>query len=105
MINNKPDTSDIENLLNEHYEETFKTRKTMQTQQQEKIEDFKKYVWSFYGTDEGIYKNFFGNNLKMKEVERAVQIRLSNMQIELDKKQDEKNMAFIQSLGENKGVA
>jgi hypothetical protein len=54
----------------------------MQTQQQKKIEDFKKYVWSFYGTDEGIYKNFFGNNLKMKEVERAVQIRLSNMQIE-----------------------
>jgi CHASE3 domain sensor protein len=28
MINNKPDTSEIENLLNEHYEETFKTRKT-----------------------------------------------------------------------------
>jgi hypothetical protein len=56
--------------------------KTMQTQQQEKIENFKKYVWSFYGTDEGIYKDFFGNNLKMKEVERAVQIRLSNMQIE-----------------------
>jgi hypothetical protein len=48
----------------------------------EKIENFKKYVWSFYGTDEGIYKNFFGNNLKMKEVERAVEIRLSNMQIE-----------------------
>jgi hypothetical protein len=56
--------------------------KTMQTQQQEKIENFKKYVWSFYGTDEGIYKDFFGNNLKMKEVERAVQIRLSNMEIE-----------------------
>jgi hypothetical protein len=28
MINNKPDTSEMENLLNEHYEETFKTRKT-----------------------------------------------------------------------------
>jgi hypothetical protein len=32
MINNKPDTSDMENLLNEHYEETFKTRKTMTTE-------------------------------------------------------------------------
>jgi hypothetical protein len=48
----------------------------------EKIENFKKYVWSFYGTDEGIYKDFFNNNLKMKEVEKAVSIRLSNIKIE-----------------------
>jgi hypothetical protein len=33
MIKNKPDTSDIENLLNEHYEETFKNKKTMTTDQ------------------------------------------------------------------------
>jgi hypothetical protein len=26
----------------------------------EKIENFKKYVWSFYGRGEGIYKDFFG---------------------------------------------
>ena len=50
----------------------------------EKIENFKKYVWSFYGRGEGIYKDFFGNNLKMKEVERAIQIRLSNMKLEFD---------------------
>ena len=48
------------------------------------IENFKKYVWSFYGRGEGIYKDFFGNNLKMKEVERAIQIRLSNMKLEFD---------------------
>ena len=50
----------------------------------EKIENFKKYVWSFYGRGEGIYKDFFGNNLKMKEVERAIQIRLSNIKLEFD---------------------
>tara|TARA_R110000782_G_scaffold11788_1_gene35711 strand:+ start:118 stop:384 length:267 start_codon:yes stop_codon:yes gene_type:complete len=49
-----------------------------------KIENFKKYVWSFYGRCEGIYKDFFGNNLKMKEVERAIEIRLSNMKLEFD---------------------
>ena len=47
----------------------------------EKIENFKKYIWSFYGRDEGIYKNFFNNNLKMKEVERAIKIRLSNIKL------------------------
>ena len=49
-----------------------------------KIENFKKYVWSFYGRGEGIYKDFFGNNLKMKEVERAIEIRLSNMKLDFD---------------------
>ena len=48
----------------------------------EKIENFKKYVQSFYGTDEGIYKDFFDNNLKMNEVEKAIEIRLLNMEIE-----------------------
>jgi hypothetical protein len=50
----------------------------------EKIENFKKYVWSFYGRGEGLYKDFFGNNLKMKEVERAIEIRLSNMKLAFD---------------------
>jgi len=48
------------------------------------IENFKKYVWSFYGRGEGLYKDFFGNNLKMKEVERAIEIRLSNMKLDFD---------------------
>lgn len=48
----------------------------------EKIEDFKKYVWSFYGRGQGIYKDFFGNNLKMKELERAIEIRLSNIKLD-----------------------
>ena len=50
----------------------------------EKIENFKKYFWSFYGRGEGIYKDFFGNNLKMKEVERAIQIRLLNIKLKFD---------------------
>ena len=50
----------------------------------EKIENFKKYVWSFYGRGEGIYKDFFSNNLKMKDLERAIQIRLENIKIQFN---------------------
>tara|TARA_R100000742_G_C4253118_1_gene71246 strand:+ start:47 stop:319 length:273 start_codon:yes stop_codon:yes gene_type:complete len=50
----------------------------------EKIENFKNYVWSFYGKDEGIYKDFFNNNLTMKEVEKAVKIRISKMKLNFD---------------------
>ena len=50
----------------------------------EKIENFKKYVWSFYGRGKGIYKHFFCNNLKMTEVERAIQIRLENIKLQFD---------------------
>jgi len=42
-----------------------------------KIEEFKDYVWSFYGEDGGIYKDFFNNNLKIQEVEKAIEIRLA----------------------------
>ena len=56
----------------------------MKNTNKQKIEDFKKYVWSFYGRGEGIYKDFFGNNLKMQEVERAIEIRLSNIKIAFD---------------------
>ena len=47
-----------------------------------KIEDFKKYVWSFYGEDQGLYRDFFDNNLTMEEIEKAVEIRLSNMKLD-----------------------
>ena len=50
----------------------------------EKIENFKKYVWYFYGRGEGLYKDFFGNNLKMEEVERAIKIRLSNIKLKFE---------------------
>jgi len=50
----------------------------------EKIENFKNYVWSFYGKDQGIYKDFFNNNLTMKEVEKAVKIRISKMKLNFD---------------------
>ena len=56
----------------------------MKNTNKKEIEDFKKYVWSFYGRDEGIYKDFFGNNLKMKEVKRAIQIRLENIKLQFD---------------------
>tara|TARA_Y100000004_G_C8815444_1_gene369545 strand:+ start:508 stop:777 length:270 start_codon:yes stop_codon:yes gene_type:complete len=50
----------------------------------QKIEDFKKYVWSFYGEDQGLYRDFFDNNLTMEEIERAIEIRLSNVKLEFD---------------------
>jgi len=50
----------------------------------EKIENFKNYVWSFYGKDQGIYKDFFNNTLTMKEVEKAVKIRISKMKLNFD---------------------
>ena len=56
----------------------------MKNTNKKEIKDFKKYVWSFYGRGEGIYKDFFGNNLKMKEVERAIQIRLENIKLQFD---------------------
>ena len=46
------------------------------------IENFKKYVWSFYGEDQGLYRDFFDNNLTMEEIEKAVEIRLSNMKLD-----------------------
>ena len=49
-----------------------------------KIEDFKKYVWSFYGEDQGLYRDFFDNNLTMEEIEKAIEIRLSNMKLAFD---------------------
>ena len=50
----------------------------------EKIENFKNYVWSFYGKDQGIYKDFFNNNLTIKEVEKAIKIRISKMKLNFD---------------------
>jgi len=50
----------------------------------EKIENFKNYVWSFYGKDQGIYKDFFNNNLTIKEVEKAIKIRVSKMKLNFD---------------------
>ena len=48
------------------------------------IENFKKYVWSFYGEDQGLYRDFFDNNLTMEEIEKAIEIRLSNMKLAFD---------------------
>jgi len=48
------------------------------------IESFKKYVWSFYGEDQGLYRDFFDNNLTMEEIEKAIEIRLSNMKLDFD---------------------
>ena len=48
------------------------------------IENFKKYVWSFYGEDQGLYRDFFDNNLTMEEIEKAIEIRLSNMKLDFD---------------------
>ena len=56
----------------------------MKNTNKKEIEDFKKYVWSFYGRGEGIYKDFFDDNLKIEEVEKAIEIRLSNMKLEFD---------------------
>ena len=48
------------------------------------IENFKKYVWSFYGENQGLYRDFFDNNLTMEEIEKAIEIRLSNMKLDFD---------------------
>ena len=48
------------------------------------IENFKNYIWSFYGKDKGIYKHFFDNNLTMIEVEKAIKIRLSKIKLEFN---------------------
>lgn len=47
----------------------------------DEIENFKNYIWSFYGKDKGIYKHFFDNNLTMIEVEKAIKIRLSKIKL------------------------
>jgi len=53
----------------------------MKKQDIDEIENFKNYIWSFYGKDEGIYKHFFNNNLTMIEVEKAIKIRLSKIKL------------------------
>tara|TARA_R100001530_G_scaffold680_2_gene1154 strand:- start:1115 stop:1429 length:315 start_codon:yes stop_codon:yes gene_type:complete len=50
----------------------------------EDMKNFKDYIWSFYGKDKGIYKDFFDNNLTMEEVERAIEIRLSEIKLKFD---------------------
>ena len=50
----------------------------------EHTKNFKDYFWSFYGKDVGIYKDFFDNNLAIRELDRAMEIRLSNMKLEFD---------------------
>ena len=50
----------------------------------EHTKNFKDYFWSFYGKDVGIYKDFFDNNLTIRELDRAMEIRLSNMKLEFD---------------------
>ena len=50
----------------------------------EHTKNFKDYFWSFYGKDVGIYKDFFNNNLTIRELDRAMEIRLSNMKLEFD---------------------
>jgi hypothetical protein len=56
----------------------------MKKQDIDEIENFKDYIWSFYGKDKGIYKDFFDNNLTMKEVEKAIKIRLSKIKLKFD---------------------
>ena len=46
--------------------------------------NFKDYFWSFYGKNVGIYKDFFNNNLTIKELDKAIEIRLSNMKLQFD---------------------
>tara|TARA_R100001015_G_C4587100_1_gene142930 strand:+ start:541 stop:831 length:291 start_codon:yes stop_codon:yes gene_type:complete len=50
----------------------------------EDMKNFKDYIWSFYGKDVGIYKDFFDNNLTMEEVEKAIEIRLSKIKLKFD---------------------
>ncbi len=50
----------------------------------EDMKNFKDYIWSFYGKDKGIYKDFFDNNLTMEEVEKAIKIRLSKIKLKFD---------------------
>jgi len=56
----------------------------MKNTNKKEIENFKKYVWSFYGEDQGLYRDFFDNNLTMEEIEKAIEIRLSNMKLAFD---------------------
>ena len=56
----------------------------MKKPMKKEIENFKKYVWSFYGEDQGLYRDFFDNNLTMEEIEKAIEIRLSNMKLAFD---------------------
>jgi hypothetical protein len=56
----------------------------MKKPMKKEIENFKKYVWSFYGEDQGLYRDFFDNNLTMEEIEKAIEIRLSNMKLDFD---------------------
>jgi len=68
----------------------FKTNQPKETMTKNKIrineytKNFKDYFWSFYGKDVGIYKDFFNNNLTIRELDRAMEIRLSNMKLEFD---------------------
>tara|TARA_R110002096_G_scaffold183236_1_gene361206 strand:+ start:78 stop:365 length:288 start_codon:yes stop_codon:yes gene_type:complete len=57
--------------------------KTKNKHSQYFISNFRSYVYSFYGKDEGIYKHFFNNNLTWREIKKATEIRLSsNMKLE-----------------------
>ena len=47
-----------------------------------KLENFKEYFWYFYGKNVGIYKDFFNNNLTIRELDRALKIRLSDTKLE-----------------------
>ena len=65
MINNKPDTSEIENLLNEHYEETFKTRKTKSNKNKPQIINGSyNFIVRYKNDNEIELKHFFANDLK-----------------------------------------
>ena len=85
MINNKPDTSDMENLLNEHYEETFKTRKTMTTEKtkeinkmktiivyyQKNFNPFAKYTNNFSKTHTKVFEGVVKDNENQEHVFKA----------------------------------
>ncbi len=75
--------------MKENYKklETIKPKETMTKNKiriNEHTKNFKDYFWSFYGKDVGIYKDFFDNNLTIRELDRAIEIRLSNMKLEFD---------------------
>lgn len=75
--------------MKENYKklETTKPKETMTKNKiriNEHTKNFKDYFWSFYGKDVGIYKDFFDNNLTIRELDRAIEIRLSNMKLEFD---------------------
>lgn len=48
-----------------------------------KNQEFINYVWSFYSPNE-IYGSFFENTLTKEEVEKALEIRLSNLETPFD---------------------